>query len=71
MLAGVLTGYLADGAIELQAVAAADRNSATIHAALVTADARWNIAAAALAAVVALAAFASMLTRVTSTEVDH
>jgi len=80
LLAGVLAGYLADGAIELQAVSVADRDAATVHAALLTADARWNIAAATLTAAVALAAFASALTRstanpsrdrATSTEVDH
>jgi hypothetical protein len=79
MLAGVLAGYLADGAIELQAVSADDRSAMTVHAALLTANARWNIAAATVTSAVALAAFASMLTRVrrtthdgvTSTEVDH
>ena len=71
MLAGVLAGYLADGAIELQAVAAADRSAATVHAALLTADARWDIVAAAITVAVALAVFARLLRRVTSTEVDH
>jgi hypothetical protein len=69
--AGVLAGYLADGAIELQAVAAADRSAATVRAALLTADARWDIVAAIITAAVALAVFARLLTRVTSTEVDH
>jgi hypothetical protein len=72
LLAGVLAGYLADGAIELQAVSAADRNAATVHAALLTADARWNILAAAVAAAGALAAFVptflSMLAPMTSAE---
>jgi hypothetical protein len=79
MLAGVLAGYLADGAIELQAVSADDRTAVGVRAALLTANARWSIAAAAVTAAVALAAFASMLTRVrrtphdlvTSREVDH
>jgi hypothetical protein len=51
----------------------------SVHAALLTANARWNIAAATVTSAVALAAFASMLTRVrrtthdgvTRTEVDH
>lgn len=66
MLAGVLAGYLADGAIELQAVAADDRNAAAVRAALLTANARWNIVAATVTAAVALAAFASMLSRAPS-----
>lgn len=71
MLAGVLAGYLADGAIELRAVAAADRGAMTVPGALLTADARWNFAAAAITAAVALAAFARTFTHVTSAEVDH
>lgn len=71
MLAGVLTGYLADGAIELRAVATADRDAATVRASLLTADARWDIIAATICAGVALAAFARMLGRLTSTEVDQ
>jgi hypothetical protein len=78
LLAGVLAGYLADGAIELQALSAGYHSAAAagagqfgaaaagpgrfgaaaVRAALVTADSRWNIAAAALTAAVALAAFA-------------
>lgn len=71
MLAGVLAGYLADGAIALQAVDAADRGAATVHASLLIADARWDIAAATICAGVALAAFAPILRRLTSAEVDY
>lgn len=71
MLAGVLAGYLADGAIELHAVAAADGGAVTVHGALLTAAARWDIVAATIAAAVAIAAFTRMFTRVTSAEVDH
>lgn len=71
MLAGVVAGYLADGAIELRAVAAADRGAVTVHGALLTADARWDIIAATIAAAVAIAAFRCTFRRVTSAEVDH
>jgi hypothetical protein len=54
MLAGVLSGYLADGAIELRAVDGADSSAATVHTALVGADLCWNIVAAAVTAVTAL-----------------
>ncbi len=61
MLAGVLAGYLADGAIELQAVSAQDRTASMVHDALLTADGRWDLAAATLTGLVALAAFVLML----------
>jgi hypothetical protein len=58
MLAGVLAGYLADGAIELRAVDSAV-GGAGVHAALLTADLRWNLAAAAVTGVTGLVAFAT------------
>jgi hypothetical protein len=58
MLAGVLAGYLADGAIELRAVDGTDGSAAAVRAALITADLRWNIAAAAATGIAGLAAFA-------------
>jgi hypothetical protein len=57
LLAGVLVGYLADGAIELHAVVDSSRSAAGVQGALTTADVRWNIAAAVLAAGTALIAF--------------
>jgi hypothetical protein len=63
MLAGVLTGYLADGAIELRAVDEADQNASTVHAALMTADLRWNVVAAAVTGVTGLIALWSMAAR--------
>ncbi|MBV9446439.1 MAG: hypothetical protein JO345_11170 [Streptosporangiaceae bacterium] len=63
LLAGVMTGYLADGAIELQAVSAGARRAAAVRGALLTADSRWNIAAAAVTAAVALGVFACSMTR--------
>jgi hypothetical protein len=61
MLAGVLAGYLADGAIELQAVSADDRTASMVRDALLTADGRWDLAAATLTGLVALVAFVQML----------
>ncbi len=63
LLAGVMTGYLADGAIELQAVSAGARRAAAVRGALLTADSRWNIAAAAVTGAVALAVFACSMRR--------
>ncbi|HEX6518412.1 MAG TPA: hypothetical protein VF070_00130 [Streptosporangiaceae bacterium] len=63
LLAGVMTGYLADGAIELQAVSADADRAAAVRGALLTADSRWNIAAAAVTAAVALGVFGCSLTR--------
>jgi hypothetical protein len=63
LIAGVLTGYLADGAIELHTVAGADRDAATIHAALITADLYWNIAAAIVAGISGLIVFAHLRSR--------
>lgn len=79
MLAGVLAGYLADGAIELQAVSSDDRTAAMVRDALLTADGRWDLAAATLTGLVALVGFVRMLAgtrdirreRPTSTEVDR
>jgi hypothetical protein len=59
MVAGVLAGYLADGAIELRAVDGADGSAAAVHAALLTADLRWNVAAAAVAGLTGLVALTS------------
>ncbi len=56
MLAGVLAGYLADGALELHAVDGADSSAAAVHSALLNADLRWNIAAAAVTGVAGLVA---------------
>jgi hypothetical protein len=61
MLAGVLAGDLADGAIELQAVSADDRTASMVRDALLTADGRWDLAAATLTGLVALVAFVQML----------
>jgi hypothetical protein len=63
MLAGVLTGYLADGAIELRAVDGTSSGAAAVHAALLTADLRWNIAAAAVTGVSGLVAVATVKLR--------
>jgi hypothetical protein len=79
MLAGVLAGYLADGAIELQAVSAGDRTVAMVRDALLTADGRWDLAAATFTGLVALVGFVRILAgirdirheRPTSTEVDR
>jgi hypothetical protein len=65
LLAGVLVGYLADGAIELHAVVDANRSAAGIQGALTTADVRWNIAAAVLAAGTALVGFCCLFRRTT------
>jgi MFS family permease len=59
MLAGVLAGYLADGALELHAVDGADSSAATVHAALLGADLRWNLAAAGVTGLAGLAVFTS------------
>jgi hypothetical protein len=63
MLAGVLTGYLADGALELREVDNADGTAAAVHNALLASDLRWNLAAAAVTAVAGLAAIASAQVR--------
>jgi hypothetical protein len=63
LIAGVLAGYLADGAIELRAVDGADRDAATVRAALITADLRWNVAAAIAAGVSGLIVFAYLRSR--------
>jgi hypothetical protein len=65
LLTGVLVGYLADGAVELHAVLDVSRSAAGIQAALTTADVRWNIAAAILAAGAALTAFGRPVRRAT------
>jgi len=57
MLAGALAGFVADGAVELQAVSAADRTAATVRAALLASDVRWSIAAAAVTGAAALFAW--------------
>lgn len=59
MLAGVLAGYLADGALQLHALDHAVSGTAAVHAALFSADARWNVVAAAVTGVAGLAALAS------------
>jgi hypothetical protein len=59
LLTGALAGYLADGAIELRALGdAGTAQASAVQAALTTADLRWNIAAAAVAAAGALAILA-------------
>jgi len=58
MVAGVLAGYLADGAIELRAVGSA-YGGASVHAALLAADLRWNFAAAAVTSVAGLVCVAT------------
>ena len=63
LLAGVLAGYLADGALELAAVDNADSSAATVHTALLSADLRWNIAAAAVTGAAGLATIASVRLR--------
>lgn len=54
LLVGVVAGYLAAGALQLQALAG-DRTGAAIHNALVLAAGRWSLLAAAVTAIVALA----------------
>jgi hypothetical protein len=54
LLAGVAGGYLAAGAVQMQALSGA-RTSAAVHAALLTATTRWALIAAAVTAAVALA----------------
>jgi hypothetical protein len=54
LLAGVVGGYLAAGAVQMQALSGA-RTSAVVHAALLTATTRWALIAAAVTAAVALA----------------
>jgi len=63
----VLAGYLADGALELQAIVAANRTAAGVQSALTTADARWNILAATLVGGVALVLFWRLFRAATST----
>jgi hypothetical protein len=70
LLAGVLAGYLADGALELQAIVAANRTAAGVQSALTTADARWNILAATLVGGVALVLFWRLFRAATSTVSD-
>jgi hypothetical protein len=53
LLAGVVGGYLAAGAVQLQALQAA-RTGAPVHAALVTTTVRWALLAAVVTAAVAL-----------------
>jgi hypothetical protein len=53
LLAGVVGGYLAAGAVQLQALQAA-RTAAAVHAALVTTMARWALLAAVVTAAIAL-----------------
>jgi hypothetical protein len=53
LLAGVVGGYLAAGAVQLQALQTA-RTAAAVHAALVTTTARWALLAAVVTAAVAL-----------------
>ena len=59
MLAGVLAGYLADGALELHAVDGSDSSAAAVHSALLSADLRWDIAAALVTGAAGLAAVTS------------
>jgi hypothetical protein len=54
LLAGVVGGYLAAGAVQLQALQDA-RTAADVHGALVVTAARWNLVAAVATATVALA----------------
>jgi hypothetical protein len=53
LLAGVVGGYLAAGAVQLQAFQAA-RTAAAVHVALVTTTVRWALLAAVVTAAVAL-----------------
>ena len=53
LLAGVVSGYLAAGAVQLQALQAA-RTAAAVHTALVTTTARWALLAAVVTTAVAL-----------------
>ena len=53
LLAGVVGGYLAAGAVQLQALQAA-RTAAAVHTALITTTARWALLAAAVTTAVAL-----------------
>jgi hypothetical protein len=71
MLAGVLAGYLSDGAIELRAVTAAISRAQPVSTALTGAAARWDLVAAALTAVLAAAVLVSRPRRVVRGEVDH
>jgi hypothetical protein len=70
LLAGVLAGYLADGAFELQAIVAANNTATGIRTALTTADSRWNISAAILAGGVALILFWRLFRAATCTVSD-
>ena len=54
LLTGALAGYLAAGAVQLQALGQA-RTVAAVHAALITTSVRWALVAAAVSAVGALA----------------
>jgi len=54
LLAGLVAGYLAAGAVQLRALTGA-RTVAAVHAALVTAAGRWTLVAAAVTGAVALA----------------
>jgi hypothetical protein len=53
LLAGVVGGYLAAGAVQVQAFQAA-RTAAAVHVALVTTTVRWALLAAVVTAAVAL-----------------
>ena len=53
LLAGVVGGYLAAGAVQLQALQAA-RTAAAVHTALITTTARWALLAAVVTTAVAL-----------------
>jgi hypothetical protein len=66
----VLAGYLADGALELRAIVAANRTASGVQAALTTADTWRNILAAALAGGVALILFWRLFRAATSTVSD-
>jgi len=70
LLAGVLAGYLADGAFELQAIVAANSTATGVRTALTTADSRWNISAAILAGGVALILFWRLFRAATCTVGD-
>jgi hypothetical protein len=48
LLAGVLSGYLADGALELTAVDPVARSAQAVQTALITTNMRWNAAAATI-----------------------
>ena len=54
LVTGALAGYLAAGAVQLQALGQA-RTIAAVHAALITTSVRWALVAAAVSAVGALA----------------